>query len=458
MAEKVWDQVVVGAGLAGLAAALTGKRGGADVLVLEKSARPGGLARSVFREGFTFNQGPRAIYQGGAAARILAELGLELRGGTTVNRGVFYRLEGQLRELPGSLPALFQNGLGPADIASLGLAFRRLKLVRDFGHETAAQWLVRQGLSFKVRSILASLVRLSSYCPEDQIDVAAAAVQLRLGEQGVLYHNGGWQSIVDDLTALAERAGVELRTDARVASIETSGSPEGNIQTSTRGEDSNGGGHALVRVRTSDGGHLLAKSVIFACSPGQVLSLLPPSVAEKLGLVLGRARAAVVDCLDLAVRRQSPVDRWLALDCDRQAYFSVHSRFAELAPAGGLVAHLMHYCEQPDAAAGRRDLEDLAEEMLPGYAADLQRARYLPRMVVTEWIPSPKNPRPKPADLTALPGLFFAGDWIESEGMLLDGALSSARSAAHAALDFIKTQSRWDGYAEGRPVRPETAA
>ena len=50
--------VVIGAGLAGLTAAchLVGR--GHEVTVLERETRPGGRARSITRDGFTFDLGP----------------------------------------------------------------------------------------------------------------------------------------------------------------------------------------------------------------------------------------------------------------------------------------------------------------------------------------------------------------------------------------------------------------
>jgi protoporphyrinogen oxidase len=49
------DVVVIGAGLSGLAAALTAQRAGLEVTVLEAENEPGGLARSVRVDGYTFD-------------------------------------------------------------------------------------------------------------------------------------------------------------------------------------------------------------------------------------------------------------------------------------------------------------------------------------------------------------------------------------------------------------------
>jgi phytoene dehydrogenase-like protein len=57
-----WDVIVIGAGLAGLAAGATATRAGAAALVLEAHV-PGGRARVTTRDGFVFNRGLHALYQ-----------------------------------------------------------------------------------------------------------------------------------------------------------------------------------------------------------------------------------------------------------------------------------------------------------------------------------------------------------------------------------------------------------
>ena len=74
-----WDVIVVGGGLAGLTAGATAAKAGARVMVLEAHGT-GGRARTVQREGFTFNMGAHALYAGGVGARVLRDLGVTPRG------------------------------------------------------------------------------------------------------------------------------------------------------------------------------------------------------------------------------------------------------------------------------------------------------------------------------------------------------------------------------------------
>src|SRR3989337_825529 len=74
------DAVVIGGGLAGLAAAPYRARAGRSVTVLERSSQLGGRAITNTLGDFHFNLGPHALYRKGAAARVLRELGIAFEG------------------------------------------------------------------------------------------------------------------------------------------------------------------------------------------------------------------------------------------------------------------------------------------------------------------------------------------------------------------------------------------
>src|SRR5579872_6417813 len=81
--------LVVGGGLAGLAAATYLARAGARVTVLEKSAGVGGRAVTDAPRGYALNRGPHALYTGGPATSVLKELGVHYTFG--VPKNVFAR-------------------------------------------------------------------------------------------------------------------------------------------------------------------------------------------------------------------------------------------------------------------------------------------------------------------------------------------------------------------------------
>ncbi|HEY3043444.1 MAG TPA: FAD-dependent oxidoreductase, partial [Vicinamibacterales bacterium] len=71
------DVIIVGAGIAGLAAAYELHRRGVSFLVLERATRPGGVILSETIDGFTIDAGPDALLiQKPDGIKLCEELGL----------------------------------------------------------------------------------------------------------------------------------------------------------------------------------------------------------------------------------------------------------------------------------------------------------------------------------------------------------------------------------------------
>jgi phytoene dehydrogenase-like protein len=153
-------------------------------------------------------------------------------------------------------------------------------------------------------------------------------------------------------------------------------------------------------------------------------------------------------CLDVALRGLPQPKNTFALGIDRPLYYSVHSAFAQLAPKGGALVHLVKYNkdrhgtdEELEGSRPRRtsaaiddeqELEALLDRMQPGWREVLVHRRFLPAMTVSNCVVTPNEKRPSP--VTSVRGLYIAGDWVGDEGVLSDAALWSARSAAKAIL------------------------
>ena len=56
----------------------------------------------------------------------------------------------------------------------------------------------------------------------------------------------------------------------------------------------------------------------------------------------------------------------------------------------------------------------------------------------------------RPDPVTALSGVYLAGDWVGSEGWLADASLASAKRATDAALEANATRARAHDDAPGR--------
>jgi protoporphyrinogen/coproporphyrinogen III oxidase len=96
------DVLVIGGGIAGLAAAYELSRRGVSPVVLEAAARPGGVILTEQVDGFTIDAGPDALLaEKPAALDLCRELGLGERLQTTVKpRTAFVLRDGRLHPLP----------------------------------------------------------------------------------------------------------------------------------------------------------------------------------------------------------------------------------------------------------------------------------------------------------------------------------------------------------------------
>jgi oxygen-dependent protoporphyrinogen oxidase len=94
--------VVVGAGAAGLSAALELRRRGHETLLLDSGDRPGGVMRSDRKSGFLFERGPNTLMVKGPALSFLQRHGLEaaLEPARPAARNRFLFHDGQLTAVP----------------------------------------------------------------------------------------------------------------------------------------------------------------------------------------------------------------------------------------------------------------------------------------------------------------------------------------------------------------------
>src|SRR5205085_2309087 len=55
----------------------------------------------------------------------------------------------------------------------------------------------------KVRELVSAYLRLSTYCDDPRQSAGDAIAQLRRGRSGVIYQDGGWQTLIDELSDVA---------------------------------------------------------------------------------------------------------------------------------------------------------------------------------------------------------------------------------------------------------------
>ncbi|MDC0744509.1 phytoene desaturase family protein [Polyangium mundeleinium] len=413
--------VVVGGGLAGLTAAAYAARASRRVTVLEKATELGGRAATHEKKGFSLNIGPHALYRGGEAEHVLAELGVETKGSPPPTSSGAYALHGGLlRALPTGPVSLLTSSLlplvGKIEVARLLARLDSLDVASLAGTSFEA-FLTAKVRTPEARDVIRALIRLSTYTSDlDRLAADAALEQFKIATtRGVIYLHDGWRTLVKGLADVARAAGAEIVASAKAVSVVRE---DGRVKA----------------VRLADGAEIPADMVILAASPSLASSLLPdvPALAEWAAAAIPVTAA----CLDVALSRLPQPRNTFALGIDQPLYFSVHSASARLAPEGGAVIHVARYGAPDDPRAGERELEEVLEMLQPGAKHLVVERRYLPSITVAHDFPQAARGgargRPGPA-VPGAPGVFVAGDWVGPVGMLADVSLASGRAAAQAA-------------------------
>jgi len=421
------DILIVGGGLAGLAAATLCGRAGLRTKLVERADSLGGRAQTDLEAGHAFNQGGHALYIGGAGARILRELGIVPGGKRPPTEGQSAIARGAIHALPSGLVSLLRTDLltfgGKVQTARALATIARMsaKDTESLRDVSWATWLGFQASRPEVRDVLCAVARVATYSNAPRRASAGAILaQIKIAlDPGVLYVDDGWQSLVSQLEEAARNAGVVIETGRGVAELARAG--------------------ASFSAISREGSHTTASVVVLAVGPGTARKLLGvPALAAD-------AVAVKAACLDLGLSALPCPARIFALGTDAPTYFSVHSATARLAERGATV-HVMKYLD-PDAPADPssdlRELEAVLDLLQPGWRDRVVAKRFLPGLVATNALVAAGSRRPE-VDAAQIAGAFVAGDWVGKEGMLADAALSSAKTAAEQAIAHARRVPRRD--------------
>lgn len=457
---------MVGGGLAGIGAALDCADAGAQVTLVERRRRLGGLTWSFEHSGRWVDNGQHVFLRCCTAyLEFLDRIGsagdveIQNRLDITVVRAAAGRrppTTARLRrdDLPAPLhlarSLLGYRHLPVADRLRIGLAalpLRNIDLADPaLDRETFGGWLARHGQRPATIAALWDLITVAT------VNLPAAEASLAMGakvfQTGLLTDRRaadiGWSRIPlgqlhgERALAALRKARVEVRTGTRVASVDPSASPgPGSGFRVVAGDDVLHADAVVVALPHTELAGVLPEAAMAAGAVGKTGA---PGAAGRAGLGL----SPIVDVHLLYDRPVTDLPLLAALDSPVQWIFD-RTTTSGLAPAaeGGpqylalsLSAADEHLGTRPEALAAR-----MAEELhriLPAtsHATVLDSVVTKERTATFRAAPGSASLRPGP--LTAVRGLCLAGAWTDTGWpATMEGALRSGRRAALGALRAV---------------------
>lgn len=430
MAQK-WDIVIIGGGLAGYVAANYLAKSKLSILLLEKGNKSGGRARTNIVNHHYFNFGPHALYKKGKATSILEELDIKLSGKSP-------KLDCCLIENNQSYHAPFT----PLTLFStrflkgkerLEWATVLLKLMSTESEVltpyTFENWVKQTTQSEKVQSLLFLLTKLTTYCrAPERVSAKVVVSQLKLVMKGVLYLDGGWQTIIDQLHNKAVIGGITIQTHTTVKEIHPL--ERENFQLILSSDEAINSRYVLSTVGPKELSQMIVKN-----EPSPQIDAF-----NHIPSIQGAS-------LDVALTHLPNPNLLFAMGITEPYYYSVHSHYARLSKdENSTVLHVFKYFhpdEQIDTKLVKNELQNFLEKIQPGWKKHEIASRFIPKITVNQRLPQIDDEKRFLRSETDIQGLYIAGDWTSSDHILADAAVYTGKKAAE---EMIQTE-RSDGCA-----------
>jgi squalene-associated FAD-dependent desaturase len=441
--------VVIGGGLAGIAAALDCAAAGACVTLVEVRRRLGGAAYSFEREGLQVDNGQHVFLRSCVAYRALLD-----RLGSAGRVRLQRRLTIPVLK-PGSKPAILRRGALPAPLHLAGALARyphltlgerasaaraALAMARlDPRHEaldrlTLGEWLSSHGQGPHAVSALWDLVALPALnLPAAEASLALGAFVFRNGllsaaDAGDIgFHCAALSETIGEPAARAlGEAGVEVRLGWRAE----------RLQKTATGLQVQGGGAQLAGAESGGAQELSAKVVIVAVPHARAATLLEPLMGEAARRLTALGSSPIVNLH--VVYDRTVCEEPFAAGVGTPVQYVFDRTAAAGAPSG------CQYLAVSLSGADREmamSVEALRERYLPALGELLPRARearvevfMATREHAATFRAAPGVAALRPGPQTSVAGLVLAGAWTDTGWpATLEGAvLSGHAAAAHA--------------------------
>ncbi|HUO33503.1 MAG TPA: protoporphyrinogen oxidase [Candidatus Acidoferrum sp.] len=301
--------VVIGAGISGLSCAYYLRQLKVPVVLLESSARPGGLLNSVERDGFLFEGGPQSFQGTETLEGLINELEISgelVKADPQAPRYVLQK--GRLKQIPMSPQALLTSSLlSPG--SRWKLASEPFRRTSPPGHEESVADFVRRKFGHEILEYLVSPFVSGVYAGDPEtLSLKAAFPSLEQWEReygsvlrGAMKSRGKKTGIkgppplcsfrrgVATLPrAIANSLGDALQTGSAVLSVRRAAGP---------------GGAYEVHAQTLGQEEVRRASAVVLCTPAYVAAQLLASVSSRVGMTLSGIAYAPVAVVAAAYDR-----------------------------------------------------------------------------------------------------------------------------------------------------------
>jgi len=366
------------------------------------------------------------------AQSVLEELGIRLSGKSPKVGGILVENDLEYAAPFSPLELFTTRLLNPKErMEWIAVLWKIMTVDPDnLAEQTFQQWVTQVADSERCKQLLHVLGRLSTYCNAPETASAKVMVSsMKQAMKGVLYLDGGWQTIIDQLHSKAVSSGVRIQTRTPVKQIVPLEQDH-------------------FKLILPDDEDIHAKYVICTTGPQELAKMLDDNVPLEQKRFLGEITAVRGATLDLALTQLPAPGNLFAMGLTDPLYYSVHSAYARLSDdPKSVVLHVFKYHHSADEVDEKRikdELERFLDQLQPGWQQYVITKRFIPNITVNQRLPQIGEEQKLQRFNTEISGLYIAGDWASPHAILSDGAVSSGKQAAEEVILEEKRKNRAD--------------
>ncbi|MEW9668344.1 FAD-dependent oxidoreductase [Ammoniphilus sp. 3BR4] len=423
-----YDVVIVGGGLAGLAAAAHLSHKGKKVILLERGVL-GGRAVTLNLKGFSFNFGAHAIY--GRDASILCqfekELGLRIDWRDFNPIKAKYDIGAELTDVPANIQGLFRTKVLKGT-EKIKFTFEILKTITKLEtghpHVSIQKWMEQAGIADEVKEMMLTLASSNFFTKEPEkipSDVFFAYYQkLFQSQKPVTYIGGGWQALIDEFVRVILENDGRILTKSKVESVTIE---ENRVRSVHMGDQA-----------------ILGDEFVFCIPPKELVKISQETGASHLFKYYSNFNPATVFVYDIGLKTRLDMPYTYIYDKRNNIFITDISYYDESCiPEGGQLLQAIAYLKPSDL--GNKEVLDLCkqkiEELYDKHFSGWREALVVPRIsqrATAQEIKWTMDQKAMPTSIPDFENLFFAGDWCEGEGQLSELSFSSAYEVGNRIL------------------------